>query len=363
MSSLPRTLSRRNRQFCKPMTQSTSMTCLVRLCLVLIAAAAAPAKNLDIYWIDVEGGGATLIVAPSGESLLVDTGWRKDDRDAKRIYEVATKQARLKKIDTLIITHFHADHVGGIGALAKMIPIARFIDHGDTVENRPGTQAAEEWAIYQSVSKGKRSQLKPSEKVRLKGVDVTIVTANGELIPGPINGGGPNESPVCKNPELKRADNGENGRSVGFLLQFGKFKFLDTGDITWNKEIDLACPVNRLGKVDLYQTNHHGMDMSGAPQYVWSLGFRTAVMNNGPMKGGIASYLDIVKKAPGGPDLWQLHRSLAVDATQNTAEQFIANLEPEDQCPGRWLKATVESSGRYTILNSRNGFRKTYESQ
>ena len=119
--------------------------------------------------------------------------------------------------------------------------------------------------------------------------------------------------------------------------------------------------MNRLGKIDLYQTNHHGMDMSGAPQFVSSLGFKAAVMNNGPLKGGVASYLDIVKKAPGGPDLWQLHRSLATDNTHNTSEQFIANLEPEDQCQGHWLKAAVEPSGAFTITNSRNNFSKTYK--
>src|SRR6266480_4791189 len=130
----------------------------ISLLWLTVGLLGAASPNLDIFWIDTEGGGGTLIVAPSGESLLVDTRWRKDDRDAKRIYQVASKEAGLKKIDYLIITHYHADHVGGVGALSKLIPIERFFDHGDTVEARPGTPAAEEWAIYQGVSKGKRSQ-------------------------------------------------------------------------------------------------------------------------------------------------------------------------------------------------------------
>jgi beta-lactamase superfamily II metal-dependent hydrolase len=292
--------------------------------------------------------------------MLVDTGWLGyGGRDAERIAAVA-KKAKLKKIDYVIITHFHADHVGGVGALSKMIPLGRFFDHGDTVEARPGTPAAEEWEIYQQVARGKRMQPKPGDRIPLKGVDITVVTSNGELIGKPVNGGSPNDSPLCKDPVLKRPDNGENGRSVGVLLQFGKFRFVDTGDVTWNKEIDLACPVNRLGHVDLYQTNHHGMDMSGAPQYVNALGFKVAVMNNGPRKGGIGSYLEIVRKAPGSEDLWQLHKSLVAEEQQNTGEKFIANLEPEDQCQGHWLKATVEPGGRYTLYNSRNNFSKSY---
>jgi competence protein ComEC len=336
---------------------------LLSLALVgLFASLLGAAPNLDIYWVDVEGGGATLIVSPSGESLLVDTGWRKDDRDAKRIYDVATRVAGLKKIDYLIITHYHADHVGGVGMLSKLIPIDRFIDHGDTVENRPG-QAADEWAIYQEASKGKRSQPKLGEKIPVKGLDITVVAVNGELIPGPINGGGPNDAALCKDPVMKNDDRGENGRSVGFLLQYGKFKFLDLGDLTWNKEIDMACPVNRLGKVDIHQLEHHGMDMSGAQQLVWSLGEKVAIMNNGPRKGGIGSSLDTAKKAPGLEDLWQLHLSFMTEKERNTSERLIANLDEEDACKGHYLKASIDSSGKYTITNSRNNFSKTYTSR
>jgi beta-lactamase superfamily II metal-dependent hydrolase len=335
---------------------------LVMVAAVTLAAQRGGTRTLDIYWIDVEGGAATLVVSPSGESLLVDTGWRKDDRDAKRIHEVATRAAGLKKIDYLITTHFHADHVGGVGAFAKLMPIDRFLDHGDTVENRPGP-AAEEWAIYQEAAKGKRSQPKLGDKIPLKGLDITVLAVNGELIPVAINGGGPNSAETCRDPVLKKPDNSENGRSVGFLLQYGKFKFLDLGDLTWNKEIDMVCPVNRLGKVDLLQLNHHGMDLSGAPQFVDSVGARVAIMNNGPRKGGIGAYMDIVKRAPGLEDLWQLHLSLVTERERNTREDHIANFEEESACAGHYLKASVAPDGRYTITNTRNKVSKAYASR
>ncbi|MBI3664942.1 MAG: MBL fold metallo-hydrolase [Acidobacteria bacterium] len=320
---------------------------------------AAP-NTLDIYYIDVEGGAATLIVTPAGESLLVDFGWRRaDNRDAKRIYEVATRQAGLKKIDYALTTHFHMDHVGGLPALAKMIPIGKFLDHGDRVEAGGGADA-ENWAAYQKLATpGERVSLKPGDRIPLKGVDVVVVASDGEVIPTPINGGGPNEA-LCKDAKLKEADPTENARSAGFLLSFGTFQFLDLGDLTWNKENELACPQNRLGKIDLLQVTHHGMDMSGAPQHIWAIRPQVAIFNNGPLKGGTSVVYDTVKKSPGIEAIWQVHRALQADQAHNTAEPMTANLEPEAQCRGHWLKVSVESDGKYTVTNSRNGFSKTY---
>jgi len=323
-----------------------------------MVVSAAP-KNLEIYWIDVEGGAATLLVTPAGESLLVDTGWRRDDgRDAKRVQEVATKHAGLKKLDYLMTSHFHMDHVGGLAAVARLLPVGKFIDHGDRVETRPGADA-ENWEVYQKLSAGKRLTLKPGDKVPLKGLDVTVVTSHGEGLSRPINGGGPNEA-LCKNAVLKKHDPGENARSIGFLLSMGKFQFLDLGDLSWNKEHEIACPQNVIGQVDLYQVTHHGMDMSGAPQHVWAIRPQVAVMNNGPRKGGTPGFYEVLKKSPGIEDIWQVHLALATDKDHNTAETKIANLDPEDQCQGHWLKAEVESNGRYTISNSRSKHRQSY---
>jgi len=330
--------------------------------LVLALAGAAPAapKNLDIYYIDVEGGAATLIVTPRGQSLLVDAGYpRQDERDAKRIFDVATGQAGLKKLDFLLVTHYHADHVGGVPALARRLPVDKFLDHGERVETRGGADA-DHWAAYQALATpGKRLTLKPGDRIPLRGLEARVVASHGERLTRPINGGGPNPK-LCQGAQLKDPDPGENARSLGFLLSYGKFQFLDLGDLTWNKEHELACPDNILGRIDLYQVTHHGGDSSGPPQHVWALGPQVAIMNNGPRKGGTPGFFDVLKKAPGIEDIWQVHRALSAGPGHNTADDRIANLEAEAGCRGHWLKVSVEAGGRYTVTNSRNNLSKTY---
>ena len=90
--------------------------------------------TLDIYWIDVEGGAATLIVTPQRQSILMDAGWgRPDDRDALRI-EAAMRDADIDRIDYFIASHFHTDHTGGLPALARRVEVEHFFDHGDSVD-------------------------------------------------------------------------------------------------------------------------------------------------------------------------------------------------------------------------------------
>jgi competence protein ComEC len=334
------------------------ITTLWALCAPIHAAT----RNLEIYWIDAEGGAATLIVTPTGESMLVDTANRTpDDRDAKRIF-AAAQAAGLTKIDYLLTTHYHGDHMGAMAALAKLIPIGMYMDHGPSVElSRPNVAAA--YKAYEEQVAGKRRILKAGDRIPLKGVDVEVIMSAGQAITKPRKGAG-TPNPACADfKEHAPEPDPDNDQSVGFLLSYGKFDFIDMGDLTWNYEQKLVCPSNLIGKVDLYQTTHHGLDRSNSPQFVFAIQPTVAVMNNGPRKGGPATVFETLHKSPGLQDIWQGHLALSTAEDVQTGEQMIANMEPTAECKGNLLKASVDSKGRFTMTNLRNGFSKTYQSK
>lgn len=315
------------------------------------------ANHLEIYFVDVEGGQATLIVAPSGKSLLVDTGWPDfAGRDAERIV-AAAKMAKLSRIDFLIITHYHADHVGGVPQLVEKMPVETFIDHGPSVES--GEKAAALYAAYANAWKeGKHRVVRPGDRIRLGGAEVLVVTANSEQIGASLPGAGrPNL--FCSEVKRRENDPRENARSVGFLLTFGKFRFIDLGDLTWNKELDLICPRNRVGTVDVYLTSHHGLDVSGSSALVWALHPRVAIMNNGARKGGNPEAWKTVKHSPGLEDLWQLHFTVEGGKENNVADAYIANLD--EKSDGSYVKLSARPDGGFTVTNSRNGFTRVYK--
>src|SRR5881394_2714562 len=144
------------------------------------AAAQAAPRTLDIYFIDVEGGAATLIVTPTGQSLLIDAGF-PGDRDAGRIAHVATTVAGLKQIDHCVVTHWHRDHVGGVASLAKLIPIMNFYDHG-----LPATVAADMQVeyidAYKLTAQGKSVTLKPGEQIALQKSPKALLPLNVRVI-------------------------------------------------------------------------------------------------------------------------------------------------------------------------------------
>jgi competence protein ComEC len=338
---------------------------ILRLLSLLAAAAIllpAQTRTLDIYWIDVEGGAATLIVAPSGESLLVDTGFPgSEDRDAKRILAAAAA-AGLTRIDNLVITHFHVDHVGGLAPISKAMPIGKIWDHGESIEGTQG-RGATLWQEYLTVAGSKRTVVKPGDKIPLAGVDISVVSANGEVLSDSLKRGFVNK--LCDGAERKPTDNTENSRSTGFLLSYGKFTFLDVGDLTWDREMMLACPTNKLGEVSLMQATHHGFSngQSGAPALIWSLKPQVVVVNNGSRKGFSNGGYETIAKIPGIEGIWQGHKGAMNDADHNTAEDMIANPEDGAADKGNWIKASVTSDGKFTVTNGRNKFSKTYTSR
>ncbi len=317
----------------------------------------AASNDLTAYFIDVEGGQATLFITPSGESVLIDTGWAGfNSRDADRIVKTAN-DAGVKQIDYLLITHFHSDHVGGVPQLAAKISIRNFIDHGETVEHDPMGQKF--FDDYQKeVAKGHHILVKAGEKLPIKGLDWTIVSAGGKVIDKPLPGAG-KPNPDCADFKPRANNNDENGQSTGSFIQFGNFKTIDLGDLLWNKEEGLMCPVTKVPEVDVYIVSHHGMDMSGSPALVRGLHPKVAIMDNGARKGGTSEAWDTAHSAPGIQDIWQLHFAIAGGPAHNSPENLISNMQ-ETPDSGFGIKMVAHKDGHFEITNARNSYTKKY---
>jgi competence protein ComEC len=251
-----------------------------------------------------------------------------------------------------------------VPAVNAFAHFTRFFDHGDvdmSYEQNRGIETR--WHAYQTASAGKRTIVKPGDMIPMKGVKIEVAAAAGQGITKPINHGGPN--PFCPGAEQQAPNKTENSRGTGILLTYEKFTFLHLGDLTWDQEMKLACPVNQLGHVSLFIASHHGFfnNMSGAPAFIDGIRPQVVVANNGPRKGMAADAYDRIMKIPGLETLWQLHTNLVTDATHNTREELIANPEASDQCRGNAITAVVDSNGQFTVTNTRNGHSQSYRAR
>jgi len=325
--------------------------------LLVLSLTSVSAKDLKIYFIDVEGGQCTLIVTPKGESLLIDTGWPgNNSRDAERI-AVQAKKAGVKQIDWLLITHYHTDHVGGITTLMDKMKVVNLISHGTNTETG---KAADQLSRQYNEAKEKTKELivKPGDRIPIQGLEIEVITARGNILDkAAAIAKGAGDNALCGVAVKKENDPTENARSIGFLLKYGEFRFLDLADLTWNKEMEVACPLNKVGKVDLYLTNHHGLWASNNPALVHAIESKAMIMNNGDKKGGDAAAIDSMRAAPGLKNFWQLHYSIKAGKDHNVEDPYIANLT----APGGFhFEVTVKTDGHFTIRNQRNKFTKSY---
>lgn len=346
-----------NRFFSRLFATFSIMSCLG----LLPVAHGANTDPLQIYFIDVEGGQATLFITPEHKSLLVDTGWPADasgsSKSAERIAAVA-HQAGLQKLDFVLITHYHTDHVGGVPALSAQIPVGTFIDHGPNREQEGITE--EGFQAYRKIlSSGPHDHVVagPGDNLYISGIGSTVISSDGNLIAKPLPGAG-EANTACANAPKFSPDQTENARSLGTLFTFGKLRILDLGDLTSDKEVQLVCPINKLGKIDIYIVSHHGWNQSNSAPFVQAIAPRVAIMDNGAKKGGTPSAWDNIRKTSSLEDLWQLHYSEEGGKQHNAPDSFIANLPGPDA--GNWLRLTAFADGSFEVFNSRTQKAKHY---
>ncbi len=322
------------------------------LVILMLGAIPAAARPLEIYFIDVEGGQATLVVSPSGQSLLIDAGFTNfSGRDADRI-AAAAKDAHVKKIDFALITHHHSDHEGGVPNLLERFQVGMFYDPGPPAD--VDTAQLRTYKAYEAaMSKQQREVIKPGATIPLKGIEVTVVAAAGQTID---RHGEANQ--FCAGIAPQPSETAENARSVAIVIGLGKFHFANFGDLTWNKQLVLLCPENRVGKVDVLETPQHGAE---SPKAIYGLAPRVAIMNNGARSGGDLKGWKTIHDSPGLEDFWQLHFAIAGGSDANTPDTLIANVD--DPCEGKYLKLTAEPDGSFTVINSRNKYTKVYRAR
>ena len=367
------------------------------LCLSVIVASAAIApaqtrRTLDIYVVDVEGGNATLFVSPSGESLLIDTGngGAAAARDARRIIDAA-RDAGITRIDHLVTTHYHGDHMGGLEALAAQIPVRHFIDHGPNVQPNAAMDAFLQKTYPELYAQGRHTVAKPGSRIPIAGIEARIVSSAGATITDALPRAGA-RNPHCAaftrhtvNPVSGQpVGNTEDEQSVGTHVTFGSFRLLYLGDLPWNQEFQLMCPTNRIGTVDLFVVSRHGQPSSNSATLVHAIRPRVAVINNAARKGGQPDAMRVLYTSPGLEDVWQIHFSLLGGQEYAVPGVFIANglddqpsalpvapqplpspsasapPPPAHNGPAYWIKVSAQEDGTFTVTNARNGFSKVY---
>ena len=301
--------------------------------------------------------------------------------------------------------HLWTTHRSRGARSSKQFPVAHFYDHGAPHPN-DRIVSSQFLSAYESLSAGKRSVVKPGDKVKMTGVDITAVASANKFIRTNLPGGGA-QNASCAGVQQKDESgypDPDNGESAGFVLTYGRFRTIDLGDLTWNGELDLMCPTNRIGTVDLYLTSHHGLEKSGSPALVQSLRPRVVVMNNGTRKGGTSEAFAGLQETVGIEDLWQLHWSYNV-GLENAPARFIANVDEPAMIatilttppptpgaprgggpaapgapgapgagpargrggpgaaahtPAYLIKVSAQQDGSFTVTNTRNGFSKNY---
>ncbi|MDG2385518.1 MAG: MBL fold metallo-hydrolase [Pirellulaceae bacterium] len=345
----------------------TLVLLVLTVSFVSVAVAGKSDGHLDLYWVDVEGGAATLIVTPQDECVLIDTG-NPGLRDSTRVSKVVGKIAGLQAIDHLIVTHYHRDHYGGAEVLSSMLPIKKVYDNGvfAGMPDNPGK-------AYFNFRCDERHVIQPGEAIDLKQAATKTTAPKVEMVCLGARKSfvDPTKVDAARNEKMKKLhrdkdrDGSDNANSIVMLVRFGPFEFFDGGDVTWNQEKQIVYPFNLPGEVDVYQVTHHGLDSSNNPILLSSLKPRVAIMNNGHTKGCMPEVFANLKATPSIEAIYQVHKNLRPDGVvNNVPDDFIANHQDSKNCQGHYIKLSVEPDGaHYTVAIPAHNIQRRYKTK
>jgi competence protein ComEC len=355
---------------------------LVALALALTTSVAAQREQpLRVIAIDVEGGSATLYVTPQGHSLLIDAGWaagmggRRSTLDAPppatpssaRRIAAAVKAAGLTRIDDLLVSHYHADHVGGVVELMSLVPVGMVIDHGPNREQipagaNPSVIAAAPAILYPeylaAIGSRPHRVMKPGETLKIDAMVVTAIDSDGAILQQPLAAAGAPGAGCASATSNDNLGGEENPRSLGVLVSWGSARVLSLADTTWNVENSLACPRDLIGPVDVMFADNHGSDNSNSPVLVNSVRPRVIIFGNGPTKGAGAQSFATAMNSPGIKGVWQVHFA-EQHPEQNPPPAQIANLASDPDAMNS-IRIAVYKDGALTITNPRTDMSLEY---
>ncbi len=347
-------------------SESFLMIRMIALLLLTVTCSVAVQADepLDIYFIDVEGGAATLIVTPEKESILIDSGYPDNHgRDLDRIIHVAKDVAGLKKIDHAVVSHWHLDHFGNHAALAAKFGVGTYWDRGIPDELAEDPDYPNRIAAYRAASQNVSKALRVGDSMPLKSgktpLSVRVMTASRDVVTGEGD-----VNPFADRHKAQPDDPSDNSASLSLLFNFGDFRFLTCGDLTWNTEAKLVTPRNPVGQVDLFMVTHHGLPVSNNPALVLAIDPVVAVMCNGPKKGGAEQTMATLKEVKSLKNWFQLHLNIDLDPSKQAPKEFIANTAQTSDCKGEWIMARVAPDGKsYTVQIGADGKKHEYKTR
>lgn len=380
------------------MNRNIALALLAPLTFAGLSSQAATPRDpgLQMISIDVEGSGGTLFISPEGKSLLIDTGNPPrpgvTGRDTADILADTIRAFGITKIDYLLTTHYHSDHVGGFPAFLEKMPVGTIIDHGENRQPDPAPGSAPQggggrgpggagapanagpprprittqgyYDLYmKAIGDHKHIIAKPGMGIALGSVKVTFVAADGQVITKPLPGAG-QPNPACNGlPGMADTGGEENARSVASIITYGKTRIAAFGDLTWDRDKDLTCPINKVGKVDVYLMTNHGLAQSNSPALAAALQPVVVIEGNGITKGDAPDRVKSFMESGRVQGFWRLHRNTQ-HPDLDGADDMIANPGADAAKDSHYnLRLRILKSGAITVINERNGFNKTYQAK